>query len=452
MKTKAIVLAAAAAAAAVSCEKGGEQLPSTPSPLEIKVEFTTDNAAAMTIGAEEGSGYRIGIFEEKYYEENTARIASLLRSGEGDAKSMSGDGTAVFVGLGESAWYYACAVPEEGEYLPAAVRFRTGEGMTGIEAKPVDLIDNAEYYMDGLHNFMFRITDAEFVNTGEGFGGFWDNGTLLEINADKEWKGIDHLPEAEEFSGIYSSDPSFSGKPGSVLLNNTSLRLIKDFAVAEEYEVSSAMLGIQVCGDSITAAALVTSADGNSYSFTYRGSFAFHEEGYYGRNNYKPLLERDLEGLEYTLMKETYYCGETEGLSRYTMACVNDPDPDSPFGGYNKHCLRLNILSPHQDSPLDGVPAGTYTISADTCEFTAPEGDYKRIDMMNIENVGCYYYYLDEDSLEQTMGFLTEGTVTISRDGDSYTVAVDARTHDGFKVSGRYTGPLTVEEEPEWPF
>lgn len=452
MKRFAFVFTAAAIAAfcTVSCKKDREPSSSTPSPLEINVEFSTDNAVALSVSTESGGEYCIGIFEETFYNENTGNIVPLLRSGEGNSKKMSGSGAAVFVNLKKSTKYYACAVLANGDYQSVSIPFGTSGNMTCINAVPVDIMDNAELYMDGLHNFTFRITDAEYVETGEGFGGFWDNGILLEINASKEWKGIEHLPEAWEFSGIYSSDPSLAGKPGYVLMNNSSMRHVEDYAVTAEYEVDSLEFGIQINGDSVTAAAYATLKDGSKYSFTYDGGYVFHEGGYYGKYGYRPLLEEDLENLEYALMKDTYYSGEVGDFSHYSMACVNDPDPDSPYGGYNKHCIRMNILAPHQDNPLEAVPEGTYTITADTCEFAAIEGDYKRIDQITCENVGCYYYNLDEESMVQTMGFLTSGTITITRDGDTYTIVVDASTHDGYKVSGRYQGRLNIEEEPEW--
>lgn len=452
MKRNVSILAfAIVSMAIVSCDKNGDAaVDQENSQIELNVEICSDNAVALSVVPELQSEYIVGVFDSEFYSSNADDISSLLREGQGQAKKSTGERAIVFTGLDSSKEYYVCAVYGDEKYLAVSVPFTTKDGMTDIISLPVDLIDYAELYMDGLHNFRFRMTDAEFSDSGEGFGGFWDEGTLLEVNAVKEWKGIEHLPEPYEFSGIYSSDPSLSGKPGSVMMNNTSMRLIEDRSVVLEYEVDSVKMCVQVNGEEIEALAVVTLSDGSEYSFTYEGNFNFTETGYYGRYGYSPLLAEDLTGLDYPLMKETYYCGEVDGLSHYTMACVNNPDPDSPFGGYNKHCLRINILAPHQESPLDCIPEGTYEISAETGGYLAQEGDYKRVDMTNIEYVGTYYYNLDEESFEQTMGFLTSGTVTVSKDGDTYTVEVDAETHDGHKVSGKYQGPLTVVEEPEW--
>lgn len=452
MKRNVSILAfAIVSMAIVSCDKNGDAaVDQEISQIELNVEICSDNAVALSVVPELQSEYIVGVFDSEFYSSNSDDISSLLREGQMKCKKSAGEGSVVFTGLDSSEEYYVCAVYEDEKYLAVSCPFTTREGMTDIESLPVDLIDNAELYMDGLHNFNFRMTDAEFSDTGEGFGGYWNDGTLLEVNAVKEWKGIEHLPEPYEFSGIYSSDPSLSGKPGSVMLNNTQMRLIEDRNVVLDYEVDAVKIGIQVMGEELEAVALVTLKDGTEYSFTYQGGFTFYETGYYGRYGYSPLLEEDLVGLDYPLMKDTYYCGEVDGLSHYSMACVNDPDPDLPFGGYNKHCIRMNILAPHQDAPLEGVPEGVYAISADTCAFSALEGDYKRVNMIAIDYVGTYYYNLDEVSYEQTMGFLTSGTVTVSKDGDTYTVEVDAETHDGHKVSGKYQGPLTVVEEPEW--
>lgn len=437
--------------AVVSCEKNGAETPVS-GVIDMNMEICSDRGVAVYVNPESSSEYHIGVYDAGYYNENADDMASILRSGEGNCKKMKGQGAAIFAGLEPSADYYICAVYDGGSSVEA-LPFRTSEQMTDIKAISVEIIDNAEYYMDGLHNFIFRITDAEFVQNDESIaGGFWDNGTLLQVNAAKEWKGIDHIPAADEFSGIYVSDESLAGKPGSILLNNTSMRQIENFEAVKDYEIKSVKNGIQVTGNNVSAISLVELSDGTCYSFFYEGEYTFYEGGFYGKNGYSPLLDKDLENLEYQLMKETYYCGEEKGLSHYTMACVNDPDSDSPFGGYNKHCLRLNIMAPHQDAPLNSIPEGTYSMTADTCEFAAIAGDYRRIDVMNSEYIGCYYYYLDEETYEQTMGFLTSGTVVISEEDGVYTIDVKAETHDGHKVSGKYVGALKIEEEPEWPW
>lgn len=437
-------------AAIVSCEKK-ETTPITEiSPLEFEVKICTDNAIALSVSPDLPDEYYIGVYDATFYNDNLDKISSELRSGKGNVKKLSGEGTAIFLNLEQTTEYYVCAVYSDEKYLAVSESVSTQGHMNDIKALPVDLIENGEYYMDGLHNFTFRMTDAEYKNTDGGFGGFWEKGTLLEINAAKEWKGVEHLPEASEFTGIYSSDPSLADKPGSILLNNSSMRLVEDFSVVQTYNVSNAVTAIEVNDDKITAVSHVTLSDGTEYSFTYEGNYTFHMAGYYGRYGYKPLLDKDLVGLDYPLMKDTYYCGEVEGLSHYSMACVNDPDPNEPFGGFNKHCIRINILAPHQENPMEGVPTGTYTISADSTEFSAIEGDYKRIDQITCEYVGTFYYNLDKESYDQTMGFLTSGKVIISKDGSTYKVEVEAETHDGHKVSGTYEGPLTVVEEPEW--
>lgn len=190
--------------------------------------------------------------------------------------------------------------------------------------------------------------------------------------------------------------------------------------------------------------------EGKEFEIDYAGDTKFVLSGYYGYLGYTPQLKENKEGLNYTLMKDASYRAVKDGVGQYSLACVHDPDPDDRYGGFNKNCLRLNLQAPVSKYPLLELPSGTYTIDTEADPFTpfvALPGDYLRENSITTYLDGCYYYNLDNKTGDQITGFMRQGTITVSRDGEEYVIKVDATTHLGHKVSGTYKGKFNIKVE-----
>ncbi|WP_300110357.1 hypothetical protein [uncultured Alistipes sp.] len=87
------------------------------------------------------------------------------------------------------------------------------------------------------------------------------------------------------------------------------------------------------------------------------------------------------------------------------------------------------------------VTPGTYTIST-----SREAGTICPIEE-NFDGNGTYLLYYDEEG-KTSYGFVKEGTMTITKENDIYTVVCDFITVEGYKVVCRYTGAMKIAGLP----
>lgn len=262
--------------------------------------------------------------------------------------------------------------------------------------------------------------------------------------------------DASAFCGVYKSGAG-EDVPGNIAVTNSRSRFEiyeEDGTHENDQNIETAAMQIVHVSDEVMAlTATFTLTDGSSWSCYYKGNITLTDNGYYGVYNYKPALDKDITGLDYPFVKYAYYCGDTDGMSKYSIAVVNDPDPSSSFGGYNKHTIKMEFYVPAQADPYrDGIPAGEYPVSTSLTPVvnTTIAGDYRWYDAVSIDLLGSFYYITDEN-MEQTTGWIRSGKITVERDGDKHVFTVDAMTWDGYSIQGASTQEsMTFVDEPAW--
>lgn len=446
-----------------ACEKnkGGEEIPE-PVPvmdIDVQVNVLTDFTAGVTLIPESADNEYFACIlpKEEYYTDSAAaeaRILEMSASPEYSEFRFTGNADVIFTDLEEDSDYIICtAVYGESTRVSSTAEISTERTMERLEVtNTADIVDWGQEYGRTNASFTLRAGDAQ-LNTGE----YWDyfsNGTIAEIYAVRKLESLENVPDSPvEFCGIYKTEAG-DDVPGAIYSTNSYSSLIEYTENGEntEYDITSCAMQISASGEDFVITAALTLTDGRSFSCYYKGQLNLvQSSAYYGIYNYRPSLQNDMTGLDYPLMKYAYYCGEVDGMSKYSLSCVNDPDPGSSFGGYNKHCLKMEFYVPSQQDPYAGIPEGEYPISIEPAANTAIAGDYKWYDAINIDYLGSYYYLLDGETFEQTMGFMRSGTITVVHDGEGYRFSVDAETWDGYKITGTSTQEsLVITDEPEW--
>ena len=87
---------------------------------------------------------------------------------------------------------------------------------------------------------------------------------------------------------------------------------------------------------------------------------------------------------------------------------------------------------------------GTFPVTEDGANGTVAKGYYKIMGAGVYGQVGTCYQYLDNPAVMATFGFVSSGSITISKDeatGD-YTISTDFVTDKGKSIKATYTGPF----------
>lgn len=419
--------------------------------MRVGAALTTSAAVQVLPSSEEGK-YYLHVFTGDEFqavkgelEEKMSDLAAAHPEGV-----RQGGQTLVFDELQAATDYVACVAPveparkadaEDGvKYREFTTKAQAGERLNVVFTS---LTDWADSDMKGRNEFGMILSEAEVVDN------MFVTGRLVRIYGARPLVE-EFMPLTPDFfNGVY--DLSEEKKEWSVFTGSCRMEFWEnresDWQKTKDLENSE--FAISGSGKQLRVMGRFT-VEGKEYEIDYQGDILYKLAGYYGYLGYQPQLEEDKADLDYVLMKEATYRAAKDGVGQYSLACVHDPDPDDHNGGFNRDCLRLNLQAPVGKYPLLELPSGTYTIDPEAEPFTpfvALPGDYVRENLMSKYFDGCYYYKLDNKTGEQTMGFMRQGTITVSREGGEYTIEVDATTHLGHKVSGTYKGKFDITVE-----
>lgn len=447
-----------------SCEKnGGDGMTGQTVAFNVQPGVVTDFTAGVSVSAvpEEAEGF-VYAFKASEYEADSAGIAGKMLEMAGSSEyaeyRFTGTADVILTGLDAGEDYMICVVACGDAYAGNVTShgITTADAMQRLEVSATAYVtDWGQGYKMSNASFNLNIGNAQLME-----GEYWDylaGGSLATICGVRKLDSLNQVPtDASAFCGVYRTGGE--DEPGAVVVTNSSSRFEiyeEDGTHENDKTIDAAEMQIVACADDeFAVSALFTVSDGTSYSCYYKGPLTLYGDGYYGIYNYKPSLAEDIVGLDYPFVKYAYYGGDTDGLSRYSIAVVNDPDPGSPYGGDDKHCIKMEFYVPAQADPYnDGIPAGEYPVSTSLTpvENTTIAGDYRWYNAISIDLLGSFYYLLHSDTYEQTTGYMRSGKITVERDGDRHVFTVDAMTWDGYRIQGTSTQEsMTFVDEPAW--
>lgn len=197
---------------------------------------------------------------------------------------------------------------------------------------------------------------------------------------------------------------------------------------------SDAELTIKEVDGGYKVTALLTYENGETMYVSYEGELNFDNK--YSKAGW-PEIEED----------KNFICGYGEvsyyGNASYVLDIMSGGDPWVDMSWSNRDRIQMEMTLPEDDAT--GITAGTYTIGKEV--FI---GEYVYLSDQSYIT-GSRYFYFDGATMEQVVGYLVGGTVTIERvkataegEADQYKIVVDAVDANAYMVQTTYEGPLNL--------
>lgn len=245
--------------------------------------------------------------------------------------------------------------------------------------------------------------------------------------------------------GDYLYDESFSLAEMTIVSRGESIFYVYQedtdgdgYMEEENYQVINARLAIrQIDEQQYKLVCEMELNNGETYLVQYEGVPLF-------QNRYEQLLPSMINN------DRDFTCGFGEAFyledGTYKLDLMQGGSPYEGGGWMNRH--RVNLFLHTVDNP-DRIEPGTYTIAASPLEEGYLEQGGYVIQAGNTHIYGSHYFWMSQQTMEATYGFLQEGTLTISYEGeneDTFVVELDATDINGHRIHLTYKGaPILTE-------
>ena len=232
------------------------------------------------------------------------------------------------------------------------------------------------------------------------------------------------LPDGEYAVGSYGA--------GTVWNEASVIQKVNSAGNDYEFERSLAEGSVTIAnnGTEVSISAKITDAEEGVWDI----DAAVTPSAYEGR--FSSTLEGDkevnLEGLEVTAL---YY-----GTNRY-QGC-NLPIWFIQYRTTDKEILQFEFVAPSGSTFASGFPTGTFTASYDLAENTFVPGFTQN----NYLYASWYMTLVNETQVGDPMASLVGGTVEITKDGDNYTVKVNAQDDISYNITAEWTGAINAQD------
>ena len=128
---------------------------------------------------------------------------------------------------------------------------------------------------------------------------------------------------------------------------------------------------------------------------------------------------------------------------------VHDTGAWPPFSGSGAYMMLYLTTKqlPVNDENIYYIPSFQYPVSdegyeSDVVEIdTVMRGD---VDSWNVSSTNGSWYYRMENDTEVEKAPIVAGSMTVTRDGETYTIKMEFEDDLGFKLTGEYTGALAL--------
>ena len=232
------------------------------------------------------------------------------------------------------------------------------------------------------------------------------------------------LPDGEYAVGSYGA--------GTVWNEASVIQKVNSAGNDYEFERSLAEGSVTIAnnGTEVSISAKITDAEEGVWDI----DAAVTPSAYEGR--FSSTLEGDkevnLEGSEVTAL---YY-----GTNRY-QGC-NLPIWFIQYRTTDKEILQFEFVAPSGSTFASGFPTGTFTASYDLAENTFVPGFTQN----NYLYASWYMTLVNETQVGDPMASLVGGTVEITKDGDNYTVKVNAQDDIPYNITAEWTGTINAQD------
>ena len=237
------------------------------------------------------------------------------------------------------------------------------------------------------------------------------------------------LPDGEYAVGSYGA--------GSVWNKASYIQKVNSNGNAYEFERSLAEGSVTIAnnGTEVSISAKITDEDGGEWDVdaavvpsAYEGRFSSTLEG---------DKEVNLEGSEVTAL---YY-----GTNRY-QGC-NLPVWFIQYLTTDKEILQFEFVAPSGSTFASGFPTGTFTAATNALNANTFVPGFNQSGYL----YGSWYMTIVQQTQQgyqvgDPMASLVGGTVEITKDGDNYTVKINAQDDISYNITAEWTGTINAQD------
>lgn len=287
-----------------------------------------------------------------------------------------------------------------------------------------------DYAALGYQNFVIRLGDCPHDGINPR-----GNGKIYSFSI--HCKTSDGTTEPMPLPGTYTyyidGNPTDMTMDGQCELDKYSNYKSESNYTGEGMKFNQATLTIEKNADgTYKVTAKIQLQNGECVSVNYTGACSAYRDktfkGYTG-----PNLDRDLE---FTCDYASPY--DLDGV------CFEIMDGGNPYADGASWYKRNRIMIFMDDDGHGKPRVGTFPVTEDGANGTVAKGYYKVMGAGVYGQVGTCYQYLDNPGVMATFGFVSSGSITISKDeatGD-YTISTNFVTDKGKSIKATYTGPF----------
>lgn len=209
-------------------------------------------------------------------------------------------------------------------------------------------------------------------------------------------------------------------------------------------EFKAGTISVKKIGSTYTITATMTTTGDEEFTASYEGPLSI-ENKTASEIPDLPLLEKDVTNLSFIRALANYY--NDSATADNCIVHLYDVEPTISYGsdylGQAGHLVSLDLsIAVSTEMQLQ---EGTYNLSASGAPGSYAAG-YQTEFMDTKLPVGTYCEERN-DNYESFYGFVSSGTVTISKSGSGYRFVLDFTTDSGHKVSGTYEGKVEMTDK-----
>lgn len=209
-------------------------------------------------------------------------------------------------------------------------------------------------------------------------------------------------------------------------------------------EFKAGTISVKKIGSTYTITATLTTTGDEEFTASYEGPLTIENETVSEIPDL-PILEKDVTDLAFIRALAKYY--SDSDTADQCVVNLYDVEPTISYGsdylGQAGHMVSLD-LSTAVSTEMQ-LQEGTYNVSASGTPGSYEAG--RQTEFMDMKLAVGTYCEERNDNYESFYGFVSSGTVTISKSGSGYRFVLDFTTDTGHKVSGTYEGKVEMTDK-----
>ena len=212
-------------------------------------------------------------------------------------------------------------------------------------------------------------------------------------------------------------------------------------------EFKAGTIAVTKSGSTFTVKATLTTTDDKEFTASYTGPITIEDKTAVKIERSPDLIAGKADGAENVIRALAKYYNNDAGTANDCVVNLYDVQPtvndDYDYLIGAGHMVSLYLTTALSEEMV--LQEGTYTVSDTGTPGTYAPGE--QIEFMDSMLAMGTYCEERNASNESVYGFITSGTVTVTKVGTNYRFVLDFTTDKGRKVSGTYEGAVEMRDK-----